>query len=228
MHGSSGETAVMAPRALQLAARVEKNDPPAVTDIWAAAALAVIDLLDDPRSQTDGEWFDEVSTWNGDRIRKLMRRGRGAPWRALDEVDGVTARVGTAEVRAFVPGPMDQVPAPLAKLQIRSSPMDLPASVGALPVVASPTLMIALTPTVDMSWGKQAAQAAHAGQRGWEAATVAVRRSWREAGSPIEIVIATRALWESLLLRDDVERIHDGGFTEIPAGTLTALGWLPA
>ena len=226
MDGSCSETAVMAPRALQLAARVEKIDPPDVADICAAAALAVIDLLDDERSQPGGAWHDEVSAWNGDRIRKLMRRGRGAPWRSLGDVDGVTAQVGSAEVRAFVPGPMDDVPPALAKLQIQSSPLDVPVQVNTLPDADVPTLMIALTPAVEMSWGKQGAQAAHAGQRAWEAAADQVRHAWRDAGSPIEVVFATSTLWAALLQRGDVERIHDGGFTEIPAGTLTAHGWL--
>ena len=227
MNGSWSETAEMAPRAMQLAARVEKTDPPDVADIGAAAALAVIELLDDARSQPGGAWHDEVAAWNGDRIRKLMRRGRGAPWRALDDVDGTTVRVGTAEVRAFVPGPMDEVPSALAKLQIQSSPLEAPDRVDVVPEVDEPTLRICLTPMVEMSWGKQAAQAAHAGQRAWEAAALDVRRAWRDAGSPIDVVFVTQALWSTLLERDDVERIHDGGFTEIPAGTLTALGWMP-
>ena len=42
------------PLALQLAARVEKLDPPLVDDIYAAAALAVIELLDDERSGPEG------------------------------------------------------------------------------------------------------------------------------------------------------------------------------
>lgn len=216
----------MSPRALQLAACVEKIDPPDVADICAAAALAVINLLDDERSQPDGVWHDAVAAWNGERIRKLMRRGRGAAWRALDAVDGITAQVDTAEVRAFVPGPMDEAPSPVAKLQIQSSPLGEPKRVDTLPDADGPTLFIALTPDVEMSWGKQGAQAAHAGQRGWEAADEEVCASWRAADSSIVVVFASAALWLSLLERSDIERIHDGGFTEIPAGTLTALGWI--
>ena len=44
------------PRALQMAARVEKVDPPLMGDVFAAAARGVIMLLDDSRSLPGGEW----------------------------------------------------------------------------------------------------------------------------------------------------------------------------
>jgi hypothetical protein len=49
------------PRALQLAARVEKMDPPTTAQICAVAALATIELLDDERSHPGGEWYEAVA-----------------------------------------------------------------------------------------------------------------------------------------------------------------------
>ena len=112
------------PRALQLAVRVEKLDPPTTTAICAAAVLATIGLLEDERSQPGGSWHEAVAAWNGDRIRKLVRRGRASAWDRAQVPDGVTVERDGAEVRAYVPGPLDEAPEALAKLQIKSTALD--------------------------------------------------------------------------------------------------------
>ena len=219
------------PLALQLAARVEKIDPPLVDDIYAAAALAVIELLDDERSQPTsalggpGEWHDAVAAWNGARIRKIMRRGRASPWLRAQDIPGVTVTVGTAEVRAFVPGPLDEAPRDLAKLQIQSTALDEPELISERPPIGVGELVIAVTPDLEMSWGKLAAQCAHAGQRAWERASAEGRDRWRAMGSNVRLLHPDAALWDELRA-GPVEEIHDGGFTEIPAGSLTAIGWI--
>lgn len=213
------------PLALQMAARVEKLAPPLVDDILAAAARSVIELLDDERSQAEGEWGDAVAAWNGARIRKIMRRGRASAWERAQTVPGVTVQVGTAEVRAFVPGPLDEAPRDLAKLQIQSTPLDEAELVGELPELVAGTLVIATTPDLEMSWGKLAAQCAHAGQRAWERVEAPARAQWRAAGSPIVVVHPVAGLWDAIR-SGPVEEIRDGGFTEIPAGSLTAVGWI--
>lgn len=207
--------------ALQLAARVEKIDPPSTVAICAAAILATVELLEDERSQEGGAWFDAVSDWNGARIRKIVRRGRASAWERAQEPDGVTVARDGAEVRAFVPGRLDEAPAALAKLQIRSTPLDEVAPVGQLPQATG--LIVAVTPMVEMSWGKQAAQCAHAGQWAWMKSDPTDVARWDEAGRPITIVHPNEALWDELVETAPVQ-IHDGGFTEIPAGTKTALG----
>lgn len=213
------------PLALQMAARVEKIAPPLVADILAAAARSVIELLEDERTRPGGEWHDAVAAWNGARIRKIMRRGRASAWDRAQDVPGVTVQVGTAEVRAFVPGPLDEAPRDLAKLQIQSTPLDEPEMISKLPTIDVCELLIAVTPDVEMSWGKLAAQCAHAGQRAWERAAPEARDRWRACGSVIRVVRPTNILWDELR-SGPVEEIHDGGFTEIPAGTLTAVGWI--
>jgi peptidyl-tRNA hydrolase len=210
------------PWALQLAARVEKIDPPATVDICAAAVLATVALLDDERSRPGGEWHEAVAAWNGERIRKIVRRGRASAWQRAQGPDGVTVQHGGAEVRAFVPSPMDEAPEALAKLQIQSSPLDEIELCRTLPDATG--LFIAVTPLVEMSWGKQAAQCAHAGQWAWMRSTTDVVAAWDAAGRPITVVHPTKTLWAQLVEHAPVQ-IHDGGFTEIPAGTKTALAW---
>jgi peptidyl-tRNA hydrolase len=211
-----------APLALQLAARVEKVDPPTTSGICAAAALATIELLDDERSKPGGEWHEAVAAWNGARIRKIVRRARASAWQRAQEVDGVTVDRDGVEVRAFVPGPLDQAPPEVAKLQIQSSDLDEISPVSTLGVVAG--LVIAVTPEVEMSWGKQAAQCAHAAQRAWMQVSDTDVQAWDKSGRPITIVYPDRALWSTLHERA-VVKIRDGGFTEIPAGTNTTIAW---
>jgi peptidyl-tRNA hydrolase len=201
---------------------VEKSDPPSTAQICEVAALATILLLDDERSQPNGEWHDAVTAWNGNRIRKIVRRGRASAWRRAQEPDGVTAERGGVEVRAFVPSRLDEAPEQLAKLQIQSSPLDDVEPIDVLPDVAG--LIIAVTPLVEMSWGKQAAQCAHAGQWAWMRSDVEMVSRWDAAGRPITVVHPNQQRWAELAEIAPVQ-IHDGGYTEIPAGTKTALAW---
>lgn len=208
------------PLALQLAARVEKLTPPTVPGICAATALATIELLDDERSGPGGQWHDAVEAWNGARIRKIVRRARASAWQRAQEVDGVTVARDGVEVRAFVPGPIDQTPAAVTKLQIQSSDLVEVKTTAELP--AEPGLTIAITPLFEMSWGKQAAQCAHAAQRAWMRADDSVTEAWDNAGRPIVIIHPDKDLWNRLQDLAFV-KIRDGGFTEIPAGTNTTV-----
>ena len=210
------------PLALQLAARVEKIDPPTTASICAAAVLATIALLEDERSQLDGDWYDAVAAWNGARIRKIVRRGRASAWIRAQEPDGVTVGRDGAEVRAFVPGPLGQAPDALAKLQIQSTELDAITRVDRAPDTTG--LFIAVTPEFEMSWGKQAAQCAHAGQWAWMRSDPDVIAQWNDFDRPITIVHPTTALWATLIESAPIQ-IHDGGFTEIPAGTKSAIAW---
>ena len=65
-----------------------------------------------------------MATWVDGRIRKIARRARGAHWAAVQELPGVTVTVGGAQARALLPGPVDDVPKVVARLQIGGT--DLP------------------------------------------------------------------------------------------------------
>ncbi len=216
------DTRSESPRALQLAVRVEKAAPPTTAAVCAASILATIALLEDERSQPGGTWHDAVAAWNGDRIRKIVRRGRASAWQRAQEPDGVTVVRDGAEVRAFVPGPVDEAPEAVAKLQIQSTPLDDVERVDAEPQGTG--LFVAVTPDFDMSWGKQAAQCAHAGQWAWMRSDASITDRWNTIGRPITIVHPTERLWTSHTATAPVQ-IHDGGFTEIPAGTKSAIAW---
>lgn len=220
----SEQSDIESPWALQLAARVEKLNPPPIPSICAAAALATISLLDDERSEAEGIWHRPVSTWNGKRIRKIVRRARASAWQRAQSISGVTVAYAGAEVRAFVPSPMNEAPREVTKLQIQSTALEAVEQQSALPELAVAALVIAVTPHFDMSWGKQAAQCAHAGQRAWMTADTATIEAWHDGGRTITVLHPDADLWAGL---DDVAttRIHDGGFTEIPPGTNSSVAW---
>ena len=104
-----GDPRDLAPQyVLPLVVRVERATPPARTDALEAAALAVLTLLTDPRSDGDGDgdWAGAVTAWTDARIRKVVRRARGAEWRRAEALDGITVTRGGAEVRVFPPVPL--------------------------------------------------------------------------------------------------------------------------
>src|ERR1700749_3499867 len=127
--------------ALPLVIRVDRGTPPARTDALEGAARAVLWFLSDPRvTEPDGEWAAAARAWEDARIRKVVRRARGAAWER-------------GRARAGVPPPVrvGDWPADLAKLQVSGTdfadpepPADAPDGV--------PVLW--LNPELAMSTGK--------------------------------------------------------------------------
>ena len=218
---------------MQFAVRVEKLEPPDVVDVFTAAARGVIAVLDNHRSLPGGEWHEEVAAWNGARIRKIVRRARGAAWDRAQSIPGTTVVHGSAAVRAFVPGLIAEAPPALAKLQIQSTPLEEPTLFETLPVSSpvgvfgdrQPMLTIGLHPGVDMSWGKRAAQVAHAAQRCWERMDRGERLDWNAGGRHVDVVLPAAPLWDKYFANASVQ-IRDGGFTEVAPGTNTAAAFL--
>ena len=77
--------------ALPLVIRVERAAPPARTDALEGAARAVLRFLTDPRvTEADGEWAAAARAWEDARIRKVVRRARGAAWERAGALPGIT------------------------------------------------------------------------------------------------------------------------------------------
>jgi peptidyl-tRNA hydrolase len=213
-----------APWAMQLAVRDDRQARPGHLAVCAAAGTAVVRLLADPRA-VDGPWTPYVRRWVDGRIRKVVRRGRGAQFAATGALDHVEVARGDVVVRAFVPGPTDAVPRELAKLQVGGT--DMPRDGDAWPVGEEPLLMtVALNPAVPMTTGKAAAQTGHAAQLAWMALEprelAAIRQAWLAQECAVRVVIPGEAHWRRLLRAAPVA-VHDGGFTEVAPGTLTAI-----
>ncbi|MGW7245676.1 peptidyl-tRNA hydrolase [Streptomyces decoyicus] len=206
---------------LPLVARIERAEPPARTDALETAARAVLVLLSDERSAGDGEWAAAVRDWQDARIRKVVRRARGAEWRRAEALPGITVTGHRAEVRVFPPVPLDGWPKDLARLQVSGTELDDPEPLGA-PAAEAPVLW--LNPGLEMSAGKEMAQVGHGAQLAWWELSEEERAAWRAAGFPLSVRAAGRAQWEELT-RSGLPVVCDAGFTEIAPGmTVVAEG----
>ena len=209
---------------LPLVVRIEKAEPPARTDALETAARAVLEILSDERSLGDGQWSQAMRDWQDARIRKVVRRARGAEWRKASALEGITVTGEAAEVRVFPPVPLDGWPKELAKLQVSGTDLDDPEPPAA-PDLAGPVLW--LSPDVDMSAGKAMAQAGHGAQLAWWELSEADRKAWREAGFPLSVRTAEPARWGKLTV-SGLPVVRDAGFTEIAPGSCTVVADHPS
>jgi len=201
-------------RAMTLVLRLERP-PAARTPVLEAAAAAALAVCLDPRAEPGGEWAEPVAAWVGNRIRKIARRARGAHWAAVQELPGITWSVGDAEVRALVPGPVDETPKTVSRLQIGGT--DLEPDEPGPPAPGGPVIWV--NAGLEMSTGKAAAQVGHASMlhaaaRGLTAVPAfAVREAAGER-------------WTALCRaadRGELVAVRDAGFTEVAPGSMTCV-----
>jgi peptidyl-tRNA hydrolase len=208
---------------LPLVVRLEKAEPPQRTDALEAAARAVLALLADPRT-TGGEWSAAVRRWEAGRIRKVVRRARGAAWARAVELPGLTVTVRSAEVRVFPPVPLDGWPPELARLQVGGTEL-ADAAPPAPPDPAHPTLWV--NPGLTMTAGKAMAQVGHGAQLLWWDTGEADRERWLADGLALSVRTASAPQW-TRLLGAGLPTVRDGGLTELEPGSLTVVGQSPA
>lgn len=205
---------------LPLVIRLERDAPPRRTDALETAARAVLTLLSDERATAeDGDWTKAVRDWQDARIRKVVRRARGAEWRRAEALPGITLTGGTARVRVFPPVPLDGWPKDLARLQVSGTELDDP---GPPPPADPAEPVLWLNPDITMSAGKAMAQAGHGAQLAWWELSEAERESWRKAGFPLAVRTAAPAAWPGLT-GSGLPVVRDAGFTEIAPGSCTVV-----
>ncbi|MEU3169082.1 peptidyl-tRNA hydrolase [Streptosporangium sp. NPDC006930] len=220
-NGGDGGDADRDRRVLPLVVRIERSAPPERTDALEAAALAVLALLDDPRALDGGEWAEAVRVWDGSRFRKVVRRARGAEWRRVLDLPGVTVTSGTAEVRVHPPVPLDGWPKDLSRLQVSGTELTDSSEPG-----PPGDVVLWLNPGLTMSAGKAMAQAGHAAQLAWQASGDDARRAWREKGPAVSVRTADPAAWAGLVA-SGLPVVRDAGFTEIEPGSRTVVADAP-
>ncbi|MEU8141388.1 peptidyl-tRNA hydrolase [Nonomuraea sp. NPDC048901] len=202
---------------LPLVVRIERATPPERTDALEAAAMAVLSLLDDP-----GEWGAELHAWQSTgKIRKVVRRARGAEWRRALALPGRTVEHRTAEVRVHPPVPLDDWPRDLARLQVSGTEL---TDTGDLAPAEPPILWA--NPGLAMSAGKAMAQAGHAAQLAWWASDEAERAAWRAAGLAATVRTAAAGDFQAKVAAG-LPVVRDAGFTEIEPGSCTFVADAP-
>ena len=201
-------------RAMPVILRLERPPAPRTPVLEAAAAAALAVCLD-PRAQPGGEWHETVSVWVATQIRKIARRARGAHWAAVQELPGVTCEVDGAEARALLPGPVDDVPRVVSRLQIGGTELE-PDDPGP-PSSGVPVIWV--NADLKLSVGKAAAQVGHASM------LYAAARGLT-AVPPFAVREAGGERWAQLCAaveRGEAVAVRDAGFTEVAPGTITCI-----
>jgi peptidyl-tRNA hydrolase len=162
--------------------------------------------------------------WQDARIRKVVRRARGAEWRRAEALPGITVTGGTAVVRVFPPVPLDEVPKDLAKLQVTGTDLEDPEE---LPAVAEGVPVLWVNPGLEMSTGKTMAQVGHGAHLAWFELSDADRKAWQADGFRLTVRTAAPAFWKTLLV-SGLPVVQDAGFTEIDPGSYTVVADHPA
>jgi hypothetical protein len=214
--------------ALPLVIRVERAAPPARTDALEGAARAVLEFLTDPRvtgtDGEDGEWTAAARAWQDARIRKVVRRARGAAWERAAALPGITVTRGSAQVRVYPPVPVDDWPADLARLQVSGTDLEDPEP----PPEPEPGVPVLwLNPGLPMSAGKSMAQAGHGVQLAWWELGPRDRSGWKDSGFDLRVRVAAARQWPELLA-SGLPVVTDGGFTEVAPGSATVVADHPA
>ncbi|MFF5900467.1 aminoacyl-tRNA hydrolase [Streptomyces argenteolus] len=215
---------------LPLVVHIEKADPPARNDALVTAARAVLTILSDPRSlgedegAGEGEWARAMRDWQDARIRKVVRRARGAEWRKACALPGITVTGERAEVRVYPPVPLDGWPKELVKLQVSGTDLE-DAEPLAAPDLDGPVLW--MSPETAMSAGKAMAQAGHGAQLAWWELSETERKAWREAGFPLSVATPDARHWRELAA-SGLPVVRDAGFTEVAPGSCTVVADHPA
>ncbi|MFJ5289312.1 peptidyl-tRNA hydrolase [Streptomyces sp. NPDC088348] len=204
---------------LPLVVHIEKTDPPARTDALETAARAVLVMLSDERSLGDGDWAQAMADWQDARIRKVVRRARGAEWRKASQLPGTTVTGMAAEVRVYPPVPLDGWPKELAKLQVSGTDLE---DAGPLPAPDPGAPVIWLNPGLDMSAGKSMAQTGHGAQLAWWELSASERIAWKAARFPLSVRTADPGQWKELTA-SGLPAVLDAGFTEIAPGSCTVV-----
>lgn len=206
--------------AMQLVVRRDRHVPTREIDVAEAAARAVVSLLADERAAPGGSWHDAVEYWSDDRIRKLVRRADGKRWDDVQVLDGITTSQpgpeghATAAVRAFVPAPVHPLPRLLDKLQVSGTQFET----GGESLTVDPVVVIEVSPLIELTSGKLAAQCGHAAQLAWEAMDAPTRRRWRADGLRVRVDHPDPVAWAAATRPVSVV---DAGFTELDGPTET-------
>jgi len=211
--------------ALPLVIRVERAALPSRTDALEGAARAVLRFLSDPRvADADGEWAAAARAWEDARIRKVVRRARGAAWERAGALPGITVVHGSAEIRVYPPVPVDDWPADLARLQVSGTDFDDPRAPGE-PPAGTPVLW--MNPELPMTAGKAMAQAGHGAQLAWWELEPRTRSEWHDDDFDLAVRVAGKERWAELLA-SGLPVVTDGGFTEVAPGSATVVADHPA
>ncbi|MFP7366657.1 peptidyl-tRNA hydrolase [Corynebacterium callunae] len=206
-------------QAMQIALHIPKQDAPRRTDVLEAAARAVVKLCLDDRVATVPEFRAGLENWYGHLIRKVARRARNTAWEKVQELTGVTVDDDGAQVRAFLPSAVSEVPADIRKLQISGTelPLDHPKEI----VDDAPVIYV--DGSLEMTLGKAAAQVGHASMLLAAHQPYEWVEAWAREDFKLHVREVSAAEFAEFLSAPGAVPVRDGGFTEVAPNTVTVV-----
>lgn len=207
-----GET----PWAMQFVVKDTKDFTPLqLANAVATATSQFLDTIEHGTARADA-----VKRWMEGRIRKILRRAKNSGWHALEELPHETYLVEGVEIRVFDPSSMDEIPRAISKCQVShlTTIPEQTAKIGP----AEALLDIYTNRSLNMSPAKAAIAAGHVAQLMGLKLSPADYEKWRKSGfkvrtSTLGILGEFEALAASVAVRD-------AGLTEVPSGSITAIG----
>ena len=193
--------------------RDEAGEIASEKDILQASSDALSQLL----NSSDEAVIASIREWTSGRIRKIVKRARGAAWQKADALEAThfSGTHGTGQVLVFAPMRLSEQPKELKKLQVTG----LNSSDASSKEYANAAhLLVEVNDSLNMSTGKVVAQVGHAVQLFLTFGVRSEVQDWKDTGSKLKVV-RVENLTESTATGIIV---HDAGFTEVPSGSLTA------
>lgn len=206
-------------QAMQIVLHIPKADPPRRTDVLEAAARSVVKLCLDQRVTTDPGFRAALERWYGHLIRKVARRARNSAWDRVQELPGVTVTDDSAQVRAFLPSAVSEVPEGIRKLQISGTelPLDDPRPIqDDLPIIY-------IDSSLEMTLGKAAAQVGHASMLLAAYQPIAWVRQWAAADFRLHVREIPPEEFAQKVATPGAVPVRDAGFTEVAPNSVTVV-----
>lgn len=203
-------------QAMQIVLNIPKVAPPLPTELYEATAAAVVGVCLDPRAGHPGAWQDHLLAWYDHRIRKVTRRARNTPWKAVQALPGIT--VGE-KARAFLPAPVSEVPHEISKLQIKGT--DLPPDEPGPAVAGRPVVYV--DASLSMSTGKIAAQVGHGSMLLAAARPAEWVLQWAQGRFATSVRLLEHDSFQKMCALPEAVAVVDAGFTEIAPDTTTVV-----
>lgn len=207
-----GET----PWAMQFVVKDTKNFTPLqLSNAVATATSRFLDTIEPgtPRAEA-------VKRWMEGRIRKILRRAKNSAWNALTELAHEEYTVDGVDIRVFDPSAMDEIPRAVSKCQV-SHLTTLPEQTAKIGP-ADAFLNIYTNRSLNMSPAKAAIAAGHVAQLMGLELSPADYEKWKAAGFTV-LTSTLGSLGEFEALAASVA-VRDAGLTEVPSGSITAIG----
>jgi peptidyl-tRNA hydrolase len=140
----------------------------------------------------------------------------------VQDLAGISVAHNGAEVRAFVPSPIDGVPAEISRLQLQGFDLERSGQRRVVEAEQDGPVIVSITPEPRLTTGKAAAAAGHAAQLAYLEMDPPRRAVWAAISYSVSVELPAAEEWKERLAASRVI-VEDAGFTEVAPGAATAI-----